>query len=80
MVVSEPMDIADLDAIDEQPVKAREVVRPFFERRGVCLLKVTRQRPWEVDGVLLVGPRPWRLELQAALRLCAGHEAPLAFT
>jgi hypothetical protein len=57
LVVAEAVHVADLEAVDEHPVEASEVVGAPLEGGGMRLLEVARQRAREVHGVLL--PRSW---------------------
>src|SRR6185312_16376913 len=44
LVVTEAVHVADLEAVDEQPVEAGEVVGAPLEGRGMRLLEVARRR------------------------------------
>ncbi len=62
--IGETVDVAHLEAVDDQPVVAGEVVGAFLEREWMRVLEVARHRAREMHRVL--GPRPWarRFETQ----------------
>ncbi len=62
LVVAEAVHVAHLEAVDEHPVEAGEVVGAPLEGGGMRLLEVARHRAREVHGVLLPGSWPWRVE------------------
>src|SRR5438105_12869681 len=64
LVVAEAIHIADLQAVDDHPVEAGEVVGAALERGGMRLLEVARHRAREVHGVLLPRAWPWRLKTE----------------
>ena len=64
LVVAEAVHVADLEAVDEHPVEAGEVVGAPLEGGGMRLLEVARHRAREVHGVLLPRSWPWRLETE----------------
>src|SRR3954464_15646687 len=62
LVVAETVHVADLEAVDEQPVEAGEVVGAPLKGGRMRLLKISRHRAREVHGVLLPRSRTWRLK------------------
>ena len=64
LVVAEAVHVADLEAVDEHPVEAGEVVGAPLEGGGMHLLEVARHRAREVHRVLLPGSRPGRLKTE----------------
>ena len=64
LVVAEAVHVADLEAVDEHPVEAGEVVGAPLEGGGMRLLEVARHRAREVHGVLLPRSWPGRLETE----------------
>src|SRR5207247_764303 len=65
LVVAEAVHVADLDAVDEQPVEAGEVVGAPLEGGRLRLLEVARHGAREVHWVLL--PRSWSWGLESKL-------------
>src|SRR5208337_2066888 len=64
LVVVEAVHVGALEAVDEHPVEAGEVVGASLEGWGLGLLEVARQRAREVHGVLLPRSWPWRLKTE----------------
>src|SRR5260221_9681301 len=64
LVVAEAVHVADLEAVDDHPVEASEVVGASLEGGGMRLLEVARRRAWQVYGVLLPRSWPWRLKTE----------------
>ena len=74
LVVAEAVHVADLEAVDEQPIEAGEVVGAFFKGGGVRLLKIPRHRPREMHGVLLPGSWPGRFKTEFGRGVCRSHD------
>ena len=64
LVVAEAVHIAHLQAVDDHPVEAGEVVGAPLEGGGMRLLEVACQRTREVHGVLLPRSWSWRLKTE----------------
>ena len=64
LIIAEAVHIADLDAVDQHPVEAGEVVGAPLEGGGMRLLEVAGHRAREVDRVLLPRSWPWWLKTE----------------
>src|SRR5207249_11370507 len=66
--------VAHLEAVDEQPVEAGEVVGALLEGGGMSLLEVARHRARHMHWVLQ--PRSWprRLKTESGYHACATHK------
>ncbi len=64
LVVAEAVHVAHLEAVDEHPVEAGEVVGALLEGGGMRLLEIARQRARKVHGILLPRSWPWRLKTE----------------
>src|SRR6266576_4429540 len=64
LVAAEAVHAADLEAANEQPVKAGEVVDALLEGWEMRLLEVTRQRAGEMHEILLPRYWPWQLKTE----------------
>src|SRR5215468_66947 len=71
--VAEAVHIAHLEAVDEEPVKAGEVVGALFEGWRMSLLPIARHRARHVHGVL--HPRSWprRFKIKFGCHACASQ-------
>src|SRR6266705_2706758 len=73
LAVTEAVHIAHLEAVNEQPIEAGEVVGASLEGRGMRLLPIARHRAREMHGVLLPRSWPWRLKTESGCHACASH-------
>src|SRR5262245_415438 len=73
LVVGEAFHVAALEAVDDHPVEAGEVVGAPPEGEGMRLLEVARQRAREVHRVLLPRPRPCRFETECGRGVGRSH-------
>ena len=74
LAVAEAVYVAHLEAVDEQPVEAGEVVGALLEGGGMSLLEVARHRARHMHWVLQ--PRSWprRLKTESGYHACATHK------
>src|SRR5438105_1361426 len=62
LVIAEAIHVADLEAVNEHPVEAGEVVGATLEGGGMRLLEIERHRARKVHGILR--PRSWSRRLK----------------
>src|SRR6185369_14832846 len=78
LLVGEAVHVDDLDAVDQEPVEACEVVRALLEDRRVSLLEIARHRTREVHGVLEPVARAGRVEAERGRVRRAHPDLPLS--
>ena len=73
LAVAEAVHVADLEAVNEQPVETGEVVGALLEGGRMRLLEIARHRAREMHGVLLPCSWPGRLKTEFGCFACASH-------
>jgi hypothetical protein len=76
LTVAEAVYVAHLEAVEEQPIEAREVVGALLEGGGLRLLPIARHWARHVHRVLRPRSCPWRLKMESGCHaLCEFVEA-----